>query len=257
MADGSSKPIGKMHVGDKIANSVPGGDRKTQAHAVGTVIVTKTDYDFVNLTIGSLDHAGHPASVGSVTTTTHHPFYDLTQAAFVEAGALHVGDRLQRPDGRTAVVLSVRPYRDTHTTTYDLTIPDLHTYYVSAGLLPVLVHNVDEDNLCKLTLGPPLTGQVAEGVAAERGDKVLPHEQQMINEFGDRNGCTACRSDNSGYKDGHWTGDHNPANKLNPNGPWTLYPHCSVCSRKQGGIVNAILRGWYAEFPVSKFSGGG
>ncbi len=92
------------------------------------------------------------------------------------------------------MVLSVRPYRDTHTTTYDLTIPDLHTYYVSAGLLPVLVHNVDEDNLCKLTLGPPLTGQVAEGVAAERGDKVLPHEQQMINEFGDRNGCTACRA---------------------------------------------------------------
>ncbi|GAA1722870.1 hypothetical protein GCM10009765_83560 [Fodinicola feengrottensis] len=141
MADGSHKPISKVAVGDKIADAVPGGDGKTQAHAVGTVIVTKTDYDFVNLTIGSLDRSGHRASVGTVTTTAHHPFYDITQSAFVEAGALHAGDRLQQPDGRTAVVLAARLYRDTHTTTYDLTIPDLHTYYVLAGPAAVLVHN--------------------------------------------------------------------------------------------------------------------
>ncbi len=54
---------------------------------------------------------------------------------------LRAGDRLQQPDGRAAVALAVRPYRDTHTITYNLTIPDLHTYYVLAGIAAVLVHN--------------------------------------------------------------------------------------------------------------------
>ncbi|WP_163572826.1 polymorphic toxin-type HINT domain-containing protein [Fodinicola feengrottensis] len=59
----------------------------------------------------------------------------------INSGALRAGDRLQQPDGRTAVVLAVRPYRDAHNITYDLTIPDLHTYYVLAGATAILVHN--------------------------------------------------------------------------------------------------------------------
>jgi hypothetical protein len=120
-----------------------------------------------------------------------------------------------------------------------------------SGTTPVLAHNVGEDDLCKLTLGPSLKGQKAEGVTAERGDTVLAHEQRMVNESGDRNGCAACGAEKSGYKDGHWTGDHNPPNKL-PNGPWTLYPHCKACSRQQAGIVNGILREWYDDFPIHK-----
>jgi hypothetical protein len=74
-----------------------------------------------------------------LTTTFHHPFYDETQSAFVDAKDLHTGDVLQTPTG-TAEVTSVRLYH-ANTTTYDLTIGTLHTYYVEAGDTPVLVHN--------------------------------------------------------------------------------------------------------------------
>ncbi|MFJ5268379.1 LamG-like jellyroll fold domain-containing protein [Streptomyces sp. NPDC088358] len=76
-----------------------------------------------------------------LTTTFHHPFYDETQSAFVEAKDLHEGDVLQTPTG-TAEVTGVRLFH-AHTTTYDLTIGTLHTYYVEAGDTPVLVHNCD------------------------------------------------------------------------------------------------------------------
>ncbi|QIY96386.2 LamG-like jellyroll fold domain-containing protein [Streptomyces sp. S1D4-11] len=79
------------------------------------------------------------AQVAHLTTTFHHPFYDETQSAFVDAKDLHTGDVLQTPTG-TAEVTGVRLYH-ANTTTYDLTIGTLHTYYVLAGDAPVLVHN--------------------------------------------------------------------------------------------------------------------
>ncbi|MGW9029543.1 polymorphic toxin-type HINT domain-containing protein [Streptomyces sp. NPDC055722] len=84
--------------------------------------------------------AGEKNAQGAhLTTTFHHPFYDKTQSAFVEAKDLKSGDVLQTPSG-TAEVTDIRLYH-ANTTTYDLTIGTLHTYYVDAGGTPVLVHN--------------------------------------------------------------------------------------------------------------------
>jgi hypothetical protein len=80
-----------------------------------------------------------PGDGGTIRTTFHHPFYDQTQSAFVEAQNLHVGNVLQTPTG-TAQVSDLHLFH-ANTTTYDLTIGDLHTYYVEAGDTPVLVHN--------------------------------------------------------------------------------------------------------------------
>jgi hypothetical protein len=74
-----------------------------------------------------------------LTTTFHHPFYDEPQSAFVEGKDLQAGDVLQTPTG-TAQVIRVRLYH-ANTTTYDLTIGSLHTYYVETGDTSVLVHN--------------------------------------------------------------------------------------------------------------------
>ncbi|WP_157536093.1 LamG-like jellyroll fold domain-containing protein [Kitasatospora mediocidica] len=76
----------------------------------------------------------------TLTTTYHHPFYDETQHAFVEAQYLNPGDVLQTPTGTATVATTHLFHADT--TTYDLTIGDLHTYYVEAGSTPVLVHNI-------------------------------------------------------------------------------------------------------------------
>jgi RHS repeat-associated protein len=96
------------------------------------------------------DHTAPTAAVSPVTaqgdhltTTFHHPFYDETQAAFVDAQDLHAGDILQTPTG-TAQITGVRLYH-ANTTTYDLTVGDLHTYYVLAGTAPILVHNCGVD----------------------------------------------------------------------------------------------------------------
>jgi len=87
-----------------------------------------------------------------LTTTYHHPFYDITRSAFIDAVDLHPGDQLQSTDDTTATVETVHPYHQT-TVTYDLTINGLHTYYVEAGDTAVLVHNCDEDGTDPSDLG--------------------------------------------------------------------------------------------------------
>ena len=162
MADGSSKPISQVKVGDQVGDSVP-GDATLESHTVQKVIVAQTDRDFVDVSIKKLatklgqaaaglalaaattlgaagPASAAPADASTLTTTYHHPFYDVTRSAFVDAVDLHAGDQLQTADGATAAVTAVRAYHKTEVT-YDLTIDGLHTYYVDAGDTAVLVHN--------------------------------------------------------------------------------------------------------------------
>ncbi|MBC3840548.1 hypothetical protein GXW82_10695 [Streptacidiphilus sp. 4-A2] len=74
-----------------------------------------------------------------------HLFWDATSRDWVPADQLQPGHAL-RTDGTRAVVADVQrghgsAYR------YNLTVDQLHTYYVLAGSTPVLVHN------CQLALG--------------------------------------------------------------------------------------------------------
>jgi RHS repeat-associated protein len=92
----------------------------------------------------SVTSAAAAVGGGTLTTTFTHPFYDITQAAFVDAQYLHLGDRLQTPTG-TAAVTDLHLFH-ANTTTYDLTIGALHTFYVVAGSIPVLVHNCGDDD---------------------------------------------------------------------------------------------------------------
>ncbi|MFG3048314.1 LamG-like jellyroll fold domain-containing protein [Streptomyces sp. NPDC048241] len=138
MADGTAKAIDQVKIGDTIANSVPDA-AGTGARKVTNVIVTRTDHDFVDVTIRRTSGPTRHRDEARLTTTFHHPFYDKTQAAFVDAKDLAVGDTLQTPTG-TAEVTAVHRYH-AHTTTYNLTVGSLHTYYVLAGETPVLVHN--------------------------------------------------------------------------------------------------------------------
>jgi RHS repeat-associated protein len=164
MANGTTKPISQVKIGDKITNAVP-GDSTARTNTVTNVIVTTTDHDFVKIAIkaraattakkiattglvltaaAALVHTPSTTSTttATLTTTYHHPFYDITQAAFVDAQHLHTGDQLQSANDTTATITDLHLYH-ANTTTYDLTIGYLHTYYVVAGSTPVLVHNCD------------------------------------------------------------------------------------------------------------------
>jgi hypothetical protein len=171
-------------------------------HTVQNVIVTTTDHDFVDVSVkrsGSvLSKVGKaiagaalalaasaalasPASASTLTTTYHHPFYDVTQSAFVEASKLRSGDQLQSTDGDTATITGLRLYHST-TVTYDLTINGLHTYYVEAGTTSVLVHNCDGTlNWSRATVNDGGVDAVQRHLERFTGDSSLePAEQGMV-----------------------------------------------------------------------------
>jgi hypothetical protein len=235
MADGSHKKIKDIELGDKVLATDPASG-KTYVRTV-TTLFTHQDTDLADVTVQTAD-----GRLFTLKTTQNHPFWDQTIHSWLNASDLKPGiSQTRSSDGRELVITAVRSYTG-DATMRDLTIDTTHTYYVLAGKTPVLVHNVDECDITAQTLGSNRPG---EGVSAARGDRVGSDEQRMINEFGDRNGCSTCGARESGYADGHWTGDHQPPNKLAPKGPWTLYPQCQPCARQQGGIVNGLNRGWY------------
>ncbi|ARP70199.1 hypothetical protein LK07_10880 [Streptomyces pluripotens] len=134
MGSGKAKPIGKIKVGDKVQAADPENGKHQGARTVQHVWINH-DHDLLDLTIRTKD--GHTATLH---TTANHPFWDDTTHTWVPAGALHHGDALNTPTNHHAYVIT------THVTPgaanrWNLTVQQLHTYYVLAGKTPVLVHN--------------------------------------------------------------------------------------------------------------------
>lgn len=106
---------------------------------------------FTTLTLDTAPTRGPPngrqASTASakqtLTTTWHHPFWDVTHHRWTDAHNLTAGTRLRTMDGITVTVAEVRNFHH-YQTTYDLTVGTLHTYYVLAGQTPILVHNCND-----------------------------------------------------------------------------------------------------------------
>ena len=133
MADGTTKDIEDIQVGDEVAATDPetgeSGSRK-----VTRLIRTDSDKHFNELTIATED------GPQKLTATHEHPFWSPSRQEWVAAGRLTKGTTLLTADGTTATVTENRSFSN-RARTYNLTIDDLHTYYVLAGETPVLVHN--------------------------------------------------------------------------------------------------------------------
>ncbi|MEV6488452.1 polymorphic toxin-type HINT domain-containing protein, partial [Actinoplanes sp. NPDC051633] len=83
---------------------------------------------------------------------------------FVPAGELEPGDTVVTTDGSTLAVAAVKPYSQRQRV-YNLTVDDIHTYYVFAGTTPVLVHNCGvTPNNSPGTLGDELAAADRAGV---------------------------------------------------------------------------------------------
>ncbi|MFB7618903.1 polymorphic toxin-type HINT domain-containing protein [Kitasatospora sp. NPDC056181] len=135
MGDGSRKPIEAISVGDSVLATDP-VTGQTAPRAVDAVVYTPDDRDFTDL-----DILGDNGS-GSLTATDHHPFWAEDRHGWVDAAGLSVEDLLRTPSGSTAKIVGVQ-HRKILQGAYNLTVRDLHTYYVLAGPTPVLVHNID------------------------------------------------------------------------------------------------------------------
>jgi hypothetical protein len=157
MSGGTSKSIDAVHVGDTVIATNP-LDGTSKPEHVTNIIKTLTDTDFTDLSLST------PAGTQTITSTQHHPYWDATTQRWTNAADLHAGDRLREPGGHTTTVTHIRNYTG-HTVTYNLTVADIHTYYVLAGTTPILVHNCGTGPDGLIDLG----AASKSGAAADKG----------------------------------------------------------------------------------------
>ncbi|HEV7951241.1 MAG TPA: Hint domain-containing protein, partial [Glaciihabitans sp.] len=135
MADGSTKPIDEVEVGDEVAASEP-ESAVVEGHVVTALHVTDADKEYVDLTVST------PEGTKVVRTTAHHPFYNASTREWTDVEQLHAGEELSTPGNGRALLTSTTRFT-AKLRTYNLTIERVHTYYVLAGDTPVLVHNAN------------------------------------------------------------------------------------------------------------------
>jgi len=143
MADGSTKPIAEVRVGDEVVATDPETGETTKREVASLHI--NDDTDLADVTVELPD--GRRAIV---RTTEHHPFWSLDRNEWVGAGELRSGEDLSTltPSSQPEIE-AVRVFTGRRVM-YNLTIVDIHTYYVLAGNTPVLVHNDGGDDLVRV-----------------------------------------------------------------------------------------------------------
>ncbi|MEU2944289.1 RHS repeat-associated core domain-containing protein [Nocardiopsis alba] len=159
MADGSTKPIEDVDVGEKVLATDPETGEQS-ARTVLATIVGSGGKALVQITIDPTterdapagDEAGSdeesagvpgPVAAGDVIVATDgHPFWVPDPGLWVDAIDLAPGMWLQTSSGTWVQVSAVQAWTQT-ATVHNLTVQGVHTYHVAAGDLDVLNHNVN------------------------------------------------------------------------------------------------------------------
>jgi hypothetical protein len=131
LADGTSKAFKDLRPGDEVLATDPvtgqQGGRKIEH-------VWVHDDDLFVLTVQG----------ERIVTTEDHPFWNATDGRWERTDELSSGDKLLMASGHVASVDGFNINEHRYAAAYNLTVDDLHTYYVLAGTTPVLVHNDPE-----------------------------------------------------------------------------------------------------------------
>ncbi|WP_406841899.1 RHS repeat-associated core domain-containing protein (plasmid) [Streptomyces sp. AHU1] len=138
LEDGKSKPISKVEPGDQVEVADPDTGRHRGTREVTATHINHDD-DLVDVEVR--DHHGH---LQTLHATSRHRIWDDTAKAWEPAGLLIAGHVVKSADNSQVVIIAVIP-RAGRADMYDLTVSDLHTYYVLAGATPVLVHNCNKN----------------------------------------------------------------------------------------------------------------
>uniref|UniRef100_UPI002739F252 polymorphic toxin-type HINT domain-containing protein n=1 Tax=Symbioplanes lichenis TaxID=1629072 RepID=UPI002739F252 len=137
MADGTTKPIEQVRVGDKVLATDPTTGR-TETREVTAQIIGSGTKQMVELTVDTDGTSGD--ETGTITATEGHPFWAPDLGRWVDAGKLRPGSLLRTSAG-TYVQVSATRHWTADATVYNLTVDGLHTYYVFTAGANVLVHN--------------------------------------------------------------------------------------------------------------------
>jgi RHS repeat-associated protein len=157
MADGTSKAIEDVGIGEEVLATDPDTGETDGKPVIALHLNLDTELTDVTVTVPTDQASDDGAAVvgegdggrstrgptTSVTlhTTVHHPFWDDATQEWVNAGDLTPGEsHLRTPADATVTVTQTTNYTGTQRM-HDLTVADIHTYYVVAGSTPVLVHN--------------------------------------------------------------------------------------------------------------------
>ncbi|TLQ43820.1 Rhs family-like protein [Streptomyces marianii] len=170
MADGSTKPIEKVKAGDQVVATDP-KTGKTSVQTAAATIVGKGSKDLVRITLKV--HDGSTSTeprTTTVTATAGHPFWVPSLRVWVDAGALNPGQWVQASSGAWIQISTVEAWTAHKATVHNLTVTDVHTYYVLAGATPVLVHNAK----CK-TVAENDAGRFGDLNPGQPGDGLEAH----------------------------------------------------------------------------------
>ncbi|WP_229910301.1 polymorphic toxin-type HINT domain-containing protein, partial [Streptomyces fumanus] len=170
MADGSTKPIEKVRAGDKVVATDPRTGKTTVQTAAAT-ITGKGRKDLVRITLKVHDgSSAAKTSTTTVTATAGHPFWVPTLREWVDAGDLEPGQWVRTSSGTWIQIATVEAWTAPVATVHNLTVTDVHTYYVLAGPVPVLVHNAK----CK-TVAENDAGRFGDLNPGQPGDGLEAH----------------------------------------------------------------------------------
>jgi len=180
MADGKTKPISLVKVGDKVASADPTTGKLIGSRVVSATIVHKDD-NLISVTIKAGD-----GRISTLSTTTEHQFWDATDRLWIQADDLIPGHALQAADGALARVVG------THITPgsalrYNLTVSQMHTYFVLAGTAEILVHNSCPTSI---SIGRTSTDEDPDALA-DFSDRV---GAKMYTDWGDANWETVVKN---------------------------------------------------------------
>ncbi|MFD5905604.1 ricin-type beta-trefoil lectin domain protein [Streptomyces microflavus] len=138
MADGSAKPIEDVKAGDKVKATDP----KTGETRIETVTAEIKGEGIKRLVKVTIDTDGeHGSKTAEVTATDGHPFWVPELDKWIDATDLQSGQWLHTGSGTQVQITAVERWTSSGATVHNLTVGNTHTYYVSAGTAPVLVHN--------------------------------------------------------------------------------------------------------------------
>ncbi|MFF3844233.1 polymorphic toxin-type HINT domain-containing protein [Streptomyces sp. NPDC002328] len=140
MADGSTKPIEKVKVGDKVVATDP-RTGKTSVQTATATIIGKGTKRLVKVTLSVHEGSAEPSRNMTFTATAGHPFWVPSLKKWIDVGELKPGQWLQTSSGTWIQVGAVEAWTAKKATVHNLTVTDVHTYYVLAGSTPVLAHN--------------------------------------------------------------------------------------------------------------------
>ncbi|MFD9791443.1 PA14 domain-containing protein [Streptomyces sp. NPDC059070] len=134
MADGTTKPISEVHEGDRVRATDPATGHSA-AEPVADVITGHGTKHLIDIGL----EGPQPTTF---TATAGHPIW-IQGRGWVDAGDIKTGDLVRSGPGSAAVrVTEVHDRGEVNgQTVYNLTIGQIHTYYVAAGSSPLLVHN--------------------------------------------------------------------------------------------------------------------